>query len=340
MRLSPLLASAAVMAAKTAALRVDPEWAPIWDRIGSAPKPNFTNVLEVRKAGDATVGLIMDGLPRHDGMLQSKHQVTSLDGTVIDVYRFLPKALQDRGGVNETANADLGRAVVMNFGGGYIAGSAASWAPAMADLAERAGTQVFAPEYRIAPEHPAPAGVEDAFATVAWLQQPASAAAFGVDPARIVLGGMSAGGGIAVNAALMARDRGGLKPPVAALLLRYPMLDDRTRLPAGDPLHGYLIWTQRENDLAWEAYLAGGGRYGAAARAEDVAGLPDTYVGVGSLDLFKAEDADYAARLAKADNGVELHLYPGVAHGFDLAAPGIRLSREMYANEVRFIKKF
>ncbi|KLU90666.1 hypothetical protein MAPG_10518 [Magnaporthiopsis poae ATCC 64411] len=68
--------------------------------------------------------------------------------------------------------------------------------------------------------------------------------------------------------------------------------------------------------------------------------LPETYVGVGSLDLFKAEDVDYAARLARADNGVELQLYPGVSHGFDLAAPGIRLSRDMFANEVRFIRRF
>ncbi|KAL8402845.1 hypothetical protein RB596_009267 [Gaeumannomyces avenae] len=105
----------------------------------------------------------------------------------------------------------------------------------MADLAERAGTQVFAPQYRLAPEHPAPAGVEDAFSTVAWLQLPQSAAAFGVDPARIVVGGMSAGGGIAV-----ARDRG-LSPPIAASLLRYPMLDDRTRLDDADPLHPYLL---------------------------------------------------------------------------------------------------
>ncbi|EJT73652.1 hypothetical protein GGTG_07508 [Gaeumannomyces tritici R3-111a-1] len=329
------------MTAKTtAALRVDPEWAAVLDQIGSGPQPNFTSVWDVREAVNTQLGPIVAALPRHDGMLQTKHQVTSLDGTVIDVYRFLPKALQ----ANDTttpAAADLGRAVVMNFGGGYVAGSAPSWAPAMADLAERAGTQVFAPEYRIAPEHPAPAGVEDAFSTVAWLQLPQSAAAFGVDPARIVVGGMSAGGGIAAGAALLARDRG-LSPPIAASLLRYPMLDDRTRLDDADPLHPYLLWTQRQNELAWPAYLAGSDsvRYGAPGRTEDVAGLPDTYVGVGSLDLFKAENVDYAARLAKADNNVELQLYSGIAHGFDLAVPGIRLSREMNANEVRFIRRF
>lgn len=248
------------------------------------------------------------------------------------------RALQQQRQKGKNNNKDLGRVVVLAFGGGFVSENAALFGPAFADLAERFGTQVFAPEYRIAPEHPAAAAVEDVYAVAAWLQAPSSAAEFGVNPARIVVGGVSAAGGVAANAALLGRDRG-LNPPLAAQLLRHPMLDDCTSLAPDDRMRPYLIWTAENNELAWPPYLAGGGRYAAAARAEDISGLPPTFVGVGSLDLFRDEGVAYAARLARTGAAVEFHLYLGVPHGFKGAAPGIRQTREM-EDEVRFVRRF
>ncbi|KAK7738972.1 hypothetical protein SLS62_011339 [Diatrype stigma] len=146
--------------------------------------------------------------------------VTSLDGSsTITVTRFLPES--------------VARNVI-------------------AHDAEVSQTQFFAVEYRVAPEHPFPAAVEDVFATVVWLQ--GSAAQFGVDPARIILTGLSAGGGVAAGAALIARDKG-LDPPVAAQVLRYAMLDDRTAIDESSPLSPYLTWTVAQNDMGWKTYL-------------------------------------------------------------------------------------
>ncbi|KLU82459.1 hypothetical protein MAPG_01531 [Magnaporthiopsis poae ATCC 64411] len=149
-----------------------------------------------------------------------------------------------------------------------------------------------------------------------------------VNPARIVVGGISAGGGVAANAALLGRDRG-LNRPLAAQLLRHPTLDDCTSLAPDDRMRPYLIWTAENSELAWLPYLAGSGRCATAARAEDVSGLPPTFIGVGSLDLFRDEGVAYAARLARTGVAVEFHLYLEVPHGFKGAALGIRQAREM-----------
>lgn len=104
--------------------------------------------------------------------------------------------------------------------------------------------------YRLAPEHPAPAAVEDFYSAAKWLQE--RAGEFNVDPKRVVLYGKSAGGGVAAGAALMARDKG-LPHPLAAMALVYPMLDDRTVIPADHPINEFLVWTSKSNDLAWKA---------------------------------------------------------------------------------------
>ena len=137
----------------------------------------------------------------------------------------------------------------------------------------------------------------------------------GVDPARIGVMGDSAGGGLAAGVCLMARDRGG--PAIAQQLLIYPMLDDRTRdtRPAAVP---FLTWTYDDNVTGWGALLgdsAGSDAvspYAAPARADDLTGLPDTYIDIGDLDIFRDEDIPYARRLADAGVPTELHRLPGM----------------------------
>jgi acetyl esterase/lipase len=236
------------------------------------------------------------------------------------------------GGVTVRVHTPVGEArtrpcVYWMHGGGLVLGSAAGddarfdrWCR----LFDCVGMSV---EYRLAPETPYPGPLDDCYAGLAWAH--AHAAELGVDPARIGIGGASAGGGLAAGLALLARDRGEL--PVAFQLLIYPMIDDRQVTPSS----GWLdpVWPPAANTYGWGAYL--GARrasgevpiYAAAARAEDLRGLPPTLIAVGAIDGFSDEDIDYAVRLRHAGVPVELHVYPGAPHGFDSLMPNLPLAK-------------
>ena len=206
-------------------------------------------------------------------------------------------------------------------GGGYIFGSAAHSDSANAGLAVEAQCAGASVDYRLAPEAPFPGAIEDCFLALSWLAEHHQA--LGVDPARIALGGESAGGGLAAALALLARERGGVQPVFQWLI--YPMIDDRTGA-AGEPhsFAGRQVWTAQANRFAWAALLgaAPGGEgvspFAAAARAQDLSGLPPAYIAVGALDLFAEEDIDYARRLMRAGVPVDLCVLAGACHGFDL----------------------
>ncbi|MBV9787765.1 MAG: alpha/beta hydrolase [Chloroflexi bacterium] len=206
-------------------------------------------------------------------------------------------------------------------GGGYVGGSADSDDINSRTIADQLGCVVVSVNYRLAPETPHPGPVEDCYAALRWLH--ANAAELGVDTARIAIGGGSAGGGLAAALALLARDRG--EVPLVFQLLIAPMLDDRT--VAADPPHPYtgeFIWTRDANRFGWTALLGqepgneGVSSYAAAARAEDLSGLPAAFICVGALDLFVEEDMEYARRLIRAGVPTELHVYPGAYHGYQL----------------------
>ena len=188
-------------------------------------------------------------------------------------------------------------------------------------LAEEMDCVVVAVDYRLAPETVFPGAIEDCYAALRWLHSHASE--LGVDPWRIIVGGESAGGGLAAALALLARDRS--EVPIAAQMLVYPMIDDRTGI-RGElaPYAGEFFWTPSSNRFGWEALLgeAPGGEnvspYAAAARAADLSGLPPTFICVPTLDLFLEENIDYARRLVRAGVLTELHVYPGAYHGFDM----------------------
>lgn len=192
-------------------------------------------------------------------------------------------------------------------------------------------------DYRVAPEHPHPTPVEDCYAALCWLA--ANAAELGVDPKRIAVMGESAGGGLAAAVSLMARDRCGPEP--AQQLLLYAMLDDRTVGPDPHLPREYLVFNFEDNRTGWGALLGSElhtdqvSPYAAPARAADLSGLPEAYVEVGDLDILRDENIAFAQRLMAAGVPTELHVLPGVPHGFDMVAPDAAVSHRVMANRLR-----
>jgi acetyl esterase/lipase len=204
-------------------------------------------------------------------------------------------------------------------GGGLIIGSPRQNDRAMFGLVRELGIVVASVDYRLAPQHPFPAPLDDCHAALKWIH--AHPSALGIDPERIALGGESAGGGLAASLAQRVHDQGEIHPVFQ--LLVYPMLDDRSSLRTDVPHSDLLIWTQRNNRFGWESYL---GRacgsdalppYAVPARRADLTGLPPAWIGVGTLDLFHDEDVEYARRLIRDGTACELVTVTGAFHGFD-----------------------
>jgi len=214
-------------------------------------------------------------------------------------------------------------------GGGMMLGDNRTGMPGMLDHAQRLQLAVVSVEYRLAPETPHPGPVEDCYAGLVWTV--AHAEELGIDPARVIVGGGSAGGGLSAAVALLARDRGG--PALLGQLLICPMLDDRNETPSSWQMTGLGVWDRAANEVGWTALLgdARGGPdvspYAAPARAADLSGLPPAFIDVGSAETFRDEDVAYATRIWQAGGAAELHVWPGGFHGFTAAAPGAALSR-------------
>jgi acetyl esterase/lipase len=201
---------------------------------------------------------------------------------------------------------------------------------------------IYSVRYRLAPEAPHPAPLEDIYSVLAWLH--ANAPQLGLDPARIGIKGESGGGGLAAAAALYARDRTG--PKFAFQHLIYPMIDDRTAVRKDlHPCVGEFVWTRENNHFGWRSLLgkepgsADVSPYAAAARAADVSGLPPTYISVGGLDLFLEENLTYADRLGRAGVPVELHVYPRAYHGF-YRAVNARVTRQAEHDTREALRRF
>ena len=214
-------------------------------------------------------------------------------------------------------------------GGGLIAGRAHDDLVPTLELADATGCAVASVEYRLAPEHPYPAAVDDVYAALSGLID--AAGRLGLDRRRVVLHGVSAGGGLAAAAGLLARDRGGPQP--AGLLLVCPMLDDRNDTASAHQMQGHGAWDRTANATGWQAYLpavAGTAEvpgYAAPGREQDLAGLPPAFLDVGSAETFRDEVVAFASRLWSCGGDAELHVWPGGVHGFDFLAPKAAVSR-------------
>ena len=241
-----------------------------------------------------------------DAVERSDHVVDEVNGVVVRVHR--PVGL--KGAVP---------CVYSIHGGGYIRGTYDMDDAKFDRWCPKYGIIGVSVEYRLAPETPYPGPLEDCYAGLKWTYD--NAAELGIDPDKIGITGVSAGGGLCAALALLARDRDEI--PLQFQLLDCPMIDDRQITPSSQD-EDLVIWNKASNAFGWQSYL--GDLYGtdnvpytaAAARAEDLSGLPEAYVCVGGADGFRDENIIYAMRLYGAGVPTELHVYPGAPHGVGL----------------------
>lgn len=305
---------------------VDPELLPGLDLI-----PTLTFSAETLPAIRQQFGSGSGSLPEpaSEAVVREQLTIPGSEGHDIPLIIYRPKEL--------AAQAPV---VLYMHGGGYILGSAASMLGANESLAVEVNCLLAAVDYRLAPETCHPGPVEDCYAALKWLHD--NALALGVDSTRIAVAGESAGAGLAAALALLARDRGEI--PIIHQHLIYPMLDDRTNRTNANPLAGEFVWSPESNVFGWSSLLgcpAGGdgiSPYAAAARAEDLTGLPSTFISVGALDLFAEEDMEFARRLMRAGVATELHVYPGAYHGFEIAGDAA-VTRKAHHNSVSALKR-
>ncbi|MGP4029461.1 alpha/beta hydrolase [Actinomadura sp. 3N407] len=225
--------------------------------------------------------------------------------------------------------------------GGFVLGSVDISHDDAACIAAEVGAIVLSVEYRLAPESPFPAGLEDCYAALTWTA--AHAAELGIDPGRLAVGGESAGGGLSAAVALMARDRGG--PALCFHLLGIPELDDRLDTPSMRAYTDTPIWNRPNAELSWDYYLGEGVRgtggvspYAAPARAADLSGLPPAYVTTCEFDPLRDEGLIYAQRLIQAGVPTEVHHYPGTFHGSTMIREAA-VTRRMHADRLDALRR-
>ncbi|MFJ9155054.1 alpha/beta hydrolase [Streptomyces sp. NPDC102270] len=224
--------------------------------------------------------------------------------------------------------------------GGLIFGDRFVGIAPIVDYVEQLDAVVVTVEYRLAPENPAPAQVEDSYAALKWTAEHAEELGFAAD--KLIAVGGSAGGGVAAAVTLMARDKNG--PSLAGQLLMYPMLDDRNDTVSSHQVDGIGVWDRNSNLTGWNAVL--GDRrgtddvspYESPSRATDLSNLPPAYIEVGSAEVFRDESAAYASSIWAAGGSAELHIWAGGFHLYELVAADTAIgvaSREARTNWVR-----
>lgn len=321
------------------ALRLDREFATIVAGLGEMgvipPGLPVGDVVGRRKRYDLRIQKSLSMTPSTADVVQRSHKIRSKDGTIIALEEFRPKSVFIK----------ASPAIYHVHGGGLILGSVASFTLGLVAKARSYGLPIFSIEYRLAPESQHPVPVNDCYAGLEWLY--ANAIELGVDCKRVMVFGESAGGGLAAGITLMARDKG-LSPPVAYQMLIYPMLDDRNLEPQPS-IEPHTKWRSDDNKTGWGAllgeaagqdYEVDGHQYAAPARAQNLNGLPPTYIDVGGLDFFLKEDIEFAAKLLDASVPVELHVYPGLPHDFESIGSGARIVQSALDNRLRVIEEF
>ncbi|MFD7608107.1 alpha/beta hydrolase [Streptomyces mirabilis] len=226
-------------------------------------------------------------------------------------------------------------------GGGMVSGDRRTGVEGLLPFVIEGSAVVVSVEYRLAPEHPDPAPVEDCYAGLVWTAK--NAEELGINPERLIVAGTSAGGGLAAGVALLARDRA--FPRLSHQVLICPMLDDRFETHSSRMMDDGGTWDRNSNLYGWNALLGerrGGPEvsvYAAPARAEDLSGLPRTYIDTGSVEVFRDEILTYARRMSEAGVSVDLHMWGGGFHGFDVVASHAAVSRASVATREEFVRR-
>jgi acetyl esterase/lipase len=232
-------------------------------------------------------------------------------------------------------------ALLYIHGGGMMIGTPRMDDALLSNTALELDIVIVSPDYRLAPENQSPAAVDDCHASWNWLQE--NAAAKGIDPKRIAVGGESAGGGIAAGLVLRLRDEAGAQP--VAQWLFCPMLDDRTAQDRSLDQIEHFVWNNKMNLAGWKAYLGAAfgtdnvSDYAAPARRSSLNGLPKTWIGVGDVELFYQEDKKYAENLKASGVSCELDVVAGGPHAFEGMAPDAQVSKDYLARAKSWLKQ-
>lgn len=284
------------------------------------PKPDISDVVAARAQQDQMAEALDPAL-----MARLEIEDRRVGDTQVPVRVYRPKA-----------ESEL-PALLWIHGGGFALGSIETTHVIAALLADLAGALVVSVGYRLAPEHPFPAGLDDCYGALRWLA--GEAAELGVDRDRIAIGGPSAGGGLAAGLALRARDEGG--PAICYQLLLIPELDDRLDTPSMKAFTDTPGWNRPNAVLSWQYYLNGAKEvspYAAPARATDLSGLPPAYVTTAELDPLRDEGIRYALRMLQAGVPVELHQYAGTFHGSQLISEA-SISKRQSAETITVLRR-
>jgi len=305
--------------------RTDPEMLPVLDFLKSVGfDVDLSDIDASRVQLGGVFEAMAEGAPPIEGVDITVEEAPHADGSFnvpMRIYRAI-------------GNTETLPVIYWIHGGGYVLNSAEGDDAYAANLVLALDCVVVSVDYRLAPEHPFPAPMEDCYTGLKWMYD--SAEKLGIDTSRIVIAGQSAGGGLAAGLAQMARDRN--EVPVIHQFLYYPMIDDRNINRIENAEHDHYIWSSHSNYYGWKAYLGmepgtdATPQYAAPLRTEDLAGLPPAYILTGDIDLFMAEDLAYATRLIQAGVPTEVHVYPGGVHAFDILGATTALAQRCNAD--------
>jgi acetyl esterase/lipase len=276
--------------------------------INETAEQNYLSVRELVKQ--------MEALPFESPTISMEEKVVQAEGREIRLYLYRPKDMSQHSGI----------CLYWIHGGGNITGSAREDGVAMLFVESLKCTMVSV-DYKLAPEHQHPEGMEDCYAGLVWTAQHAEE--LGIDANKIAIGGGSAGGGMTARTVLLNRERQGVN--IAYQLLQAPMIDNTHDTPSGRE-SGYLVWDRVDSFFGWRAYL--GENPGKEAtplqspsRATDLSGLPPTLVYASAVELFRDEAIAYAQQLMRDGVPTELYVAPGVPHGGEGFVPTARVSQ-------------
>jgi acetyl esterase/lipase len=309
-------------------LRIDPELAAVLAELPMDPAGNLgdENMIQLMRSTPEILAMLGTDLPTDDRVTVKNAEVPGPpEASSVPVRIYTPKA----GAKNKKKPA-----LLYFHGGAFVIGDMYLEEQRCLRLAADAGCVVFSVDYRLAPENPFPAGVEDCYCALAWLGSQVKE--LGIDIDRIAVGGASAGGALSAAVAQMARDRSGVQ--LAFQLLIYPVIDDRMETPSMKAFSTTPVWTSGSNAQMWDHYLGVKrdyvSNYAAPGRSNDLADLPPAYIMTAELDPLRDEGISYGQRLMQAGVAAELHCFAGACHGFDLIAPNIELSRRALDEQV------